>query len=381
MKNQLASPHDVAQDDADAREFDAYARTQDAAELQAALWASRRHDGLDAAAEAEFQQWLAADPVHGELYDELDGSLDGVRLLPGDSIQSLRATVQEDARARVAAVPPRRAPSPASRGSPASPGRRNWLLDLGRLVPQAALAGTAVAVVGGGWLGWAHWRGQPIFEKHYATARGQSLNIDLPDGSALQLDAATQAQVRLYRDHREVRLLDGQAMFIVSSNAAQPFHVLAGETRVVVVGTRFSVRHTRSGIDAGKTTVAVESGRVRVSALASVEGAGVELTAGQGVTADDAGRLAPVVEVAAGGVAAWRQGRVSFTDTPLAQALAEFERYGDTGLVVRDPAVGALRLGGSFSLREVGTFAQALPVLLSVRLERRGGVTEVVALP
>ena len=359
MKNQLASPHDVAQDDADAREFDAYARTQDAAELQAALWASRRHDGLDAAAEAEFQQWLAADPVHGELYDELDGSLDGVRLLPGDSIQSLRATVQEDARARVAAVPPRRAPSPASRGSPASPGRRNWLLDLGRLVPQAALAGTAVAVVGGGWLGWAHWRGQPIFEKHYATARGQSLNID----------------------HREVRLLDGQAMFIVSSNAAQPFHVLAGETRVVVVGTRFSVRHTRSGIDAGKTTVAVESGRVRVSALASVEGAGVELTAGQGVTADDAGRLAPVVEIAAGGVAAWRQGRVSFTDTPLAQALAEFERYGDTGLVVRDPAVGALRLGGSFSLRELGTFAQALPVLLPVRLERRGGATEVVALP
>lgn len=375
MKNQLASPHDVAQDDADAREFDAYARTQDVAELQAALWASRRHDGLDAAAEAEFQQWLTADPVHGELYDELDGSLDGVRLLPEDRIQSLRAAVREDPRVRVAAAPPHRLRSPSS------PGRRNWLLDVARLVPQAALATTAAAVVGGGWLGWEHWRGQPTFEKHYATARGQSLSIDLPDGSTLQLDVATQAQVRLYRDRREVRLVDGQAMFIVSSNPAQPFHVLAGATRVVVVGTRFSVRHTRSGIDAGKTTVAVESGRVRVSALSSAAGTGVELTAGQGVTADDAGRLAPVVGVAAGGVAAWRQGRVSFTDTPLAQALAEFERYGDTGLVVRNPAVGALRLGGSFSLHQVGTFAQALPVLLPVRLERRGSVTEVVALP
>ena len=393
MTKQADAPHDTtpsrtadrntAQDDADAREFEAYARTQDAAELQAALWASRSHDGLDAAAQAEFSAWLAADASHGPLYEALGHSLDGVRQLPAEHVHALKQGLKVEALQATGAQSAAHAKQPQR---PASPGRRAWLLDLGRLVPQAAMAATAVGVVGGGWLGWDHWRGQPTFEKHYATARGQRLNVDLPDGSTLQLDAATQAEVRLYREHREVRLVGGQAMFIVSSNPAQPFHVLAGAARVVVVGTRFSVRHTPSGIDAGKTTVAVESGRVRVSgaALRGAPGAdagigvGVELGAGQGVTADEAGRLAPVVAVAPGGVAAWRQGRVSFDDTPLAQALAEFERYGDTGLVVRDPAVGAMRLGGSFDLRQVGTFAQALPQLLPVRLERRGSVLEVV---
>ncbi|MEZ2297866.1 FecR family protein [Variovorax sp. RCC_210] len=401
MTKQADAPHDTtpsrtadrtsvrntARDDADAREFEAYARTQDAAELQAALWASRSHDGLDAAAQAEFRTWLAADASHGPLYEALGHSLDGVRQLPAEHVHALKQGLKVDALQAAATAATSAAPA-KPRQRPASPGRRAWLLDLGRLVPQAAMAATAVGVVGGGWLGWDRWRSQPTFEKHYATARGQRLNVDLPDGSTLQLDAATQAEVRLYREHREVRLVGGQAMFIVSSNPAQPFHVLAGAARVVVVGTRFSVRHMPSGIDAGKTTVAVESGRVRVSgaALRGAPGAdagigigvGVELGAGQGVTADEAGRLAPVVAVAPGGVAAWRQGRVSFDDTPLAQALAEFERYGDTGLVVRDPAVGAMRLGGSFDLRQVGTFAQALPQLLPVRLERRGAVLEVV---
>lgn len=258
---------------------------------------------------------------------------------------------------------------------------------MGRFFPQAATAMAAVALVGGGWMGWDHWRSQPTFAKNYATERGQRLDIQLPDGSTLQLDAATQAEVRLYRERREVRLAEGQALFVVHANPQQPFDVLAGAVRVTVVGTRFSVRHTRAGLDAGKTVVAVESGRVRVSRMGSsgrVEAdyaAGrVELTTGQGVTADETGRLQAVISVAPGSVAGWRNGRISFNDTPLAEALAELERYGDTGLVVRNPAVGALRLGGSFDVRQAGTFAQALPSLLPVRLERRNGVVEIIGL-
>jgi len=77
-------------------------------------------------------------------------------------------------------------------------------------------------------------------------------------------------------------------------------------------------------------------------------------------------------------VAAWRTGRISFNDTPLTEALAELERYGNTGLVVLDPTVGALRLGGSFNVRQVDALAQALPSLLPVRLERRHGVVEIM---
>lgn len=355
--------HRTRQDDADAREFEAFARTQDSAELQAALWATRRHEGLDATAEARFQQWLAADPAHAAAYAGLSQGLEGVRQLPHDRVQALRDSLRGPARA-------------TARPRPASAARRAWLLDL---LPRTAAAAAVAAMAGGGWLGWDHWRAQPVFSRQYATARGQRLNVELPDGSTLQLDAATRAEVLVYRQRREVRLLDGQAMFAVSPDAARPFEVRAGAALITVVGTRFSVRHTQAGLDAGKTVVAVESGRVRVAGTASAGQAPVELAAGQGVSADGQGRLQDIVALQPEGVAAWRTGRVSFNDTPLDQALAEFERYGDTGLLVRDPAVAALRLGGSFELRQVGAFAQALPYLLPVRLARRGAVTEIVA--
>jgi ferric-dicitrate binding protein FerR (iron transport regulator) len=153
------------------------------------------------------------------------------------------------------------------------------------------LAAAVLALVGGGWLGWSHWRSQPLFSEHYATVRGQALQVRLPDGSQMLLDAASQAQVQLFRGRREVRLLEGQALFHASADAQRPFEVRAGHTLVTVLGTRFSVRHTRA---------------------------------------------------------------------------------------VRDPAVAAMRVGGSFELREATSFAQALPLLLPVRLKTEGGVTEIV---
>jgi transmembrane sensor len=99
------------------------------------------------------------------------------------------------------------------------------------------------------------------------------------------------------------------------------------------------------------------------------------------VTANGAGRLQPVITLLGGSVAAWQQGRLSFTATPLAEALAEFERYGDTGLVIRDPAVAAMPIGGSYNVREFQRFAEALPQVLPVRLERRGSAIEVVRRP
>lgn len=208
--------------------------------------------------------------------------------------------------------------------------------------------------------------------------------VNLPDakdaGSRLQLDTATRLEARLYRDRREVRLHDGQAMFTVQPDSDRPFHVWAGALRITVVGTRFSVRQTASGLDAGQTVISVEEGRVRLArAGADAALSTVELTAGQMVVADEAGRISPVTRVRAAVIAPWRDGRLSFDQTPLGQAIAEFERYGPTGLVVRDPAVAAWPVGGSYSVHQWQRFAATLPHVLPVRLEQRGDHTEIVA--
>lgn len=372
-----ASP---AEADADAREFAEFMAGQHPLDAEAADWQVRRQDGLSAGEEAEFQQWLAQHPSHQDSFDRLNGVWDRLDSLPAAGIAQLKAGLPTQSQT---APPPLRAPRPAS------PGRRAWLFDIGRWVPQIATAGIAFAIVGSGWWGWDYRQQQPVFSKTYATARGQQLDVQLPDGSSLKLDTATRAEVTLYRQRREVRLPEGQALFSIQPDASRPFDVLAGPLRITVVGTRFSVRHTQTGLAPGQVSVVVEEGRVRVApAEAGIQGGqqvepsrAVELTAGQAIQANAAGQLGPVAPQPPGAGLPWREGRVHFERTPLAQALAEFERYGATRLVVNDPAVGALRVQGSFDLRQLAAFAKALPQVLPVRLQTRDGVTEIVAVP
>ncbi|MFT3719535.1 FecR family protein [Pseudorhodoferax sp.] len=346
------------------------------AEFEALRWSVRAADGLDAPARAEFEAWLAAAPAHRAAYEDLAGVWSALDAIPPAGKARLRAAVAIDAAAASSARDVARqaqagaAPAPP----PAHPARRR--------LAQALAAATALGVLGG-WLGWNRWQGQPVFSRHYATERGRSLDVALPDGSGLVLDTATRVEVTLYRQRHEVRLPEGQVLFRVQPNRSRHFDVLAGAARVTVLGTQFSVRYTPSqGSQA--VQVAVIEGRVRVASNRAGTAAApqaVEIVAGQAVAADAQGRLGPVSQVAAGAIAGWRRQRLDFDGAPLAQVLAEIARYGDIGVRLHDAAVGRLPITASVDLRNPGAFVQALPQVLPVRLERRGGDVEIVAGP
>lgn len=329
-------------------------------EAVAAAWMVRRQDGLNAAEEAEFQHWLALDPAHAAALASMAGVWDRLDFLPRRQTEAWRASVAQ-------AVPPHKKPRSA----------RSWG------APRWAGVAMVLALMAGGWMAWGAWQRQPTFEQSYATQRGQLRDVALPDGSTLSMDTATRVDVLLYRQRREVRLREGQVLFSVKGNPRQPFDVVAGPVRVTVVGTRFAVRRTEQGLGEGGVSVVVEEGRVRVSSRqgAQAPASAVELTRGQSITALADGQLGAVVTQGVGGaLLSWREGRVSFDGVPLARALAEFERYGDTHLKVRDPAVKALRVTGSFDLRRLDAFTRALPQVLPVTLRGgAGGGTEVVA--
>lgn len=358
---------------------------------QALDWFVRLDGGLSAAEERAFQAWLAADPAHAEALAHWQGDWKLLDLLPQAGLDALRRDLAIDKAAEKRAAQsvgqPPRVPTPPT--SPTSPARRPWWRGLGELLPQAGLATAVLAMSAGGYLAWDQWQREPVYAQNFATQRGQQLQVDLPDGSRLRLDTATRAEAVLYRQRREVRLPEGQAVFSVKSDPSRPFDVLAGPLRITVVGTRFSVRFTPGIPGEEGVQVAVEEGRVRVAPLAGAQkgtdlqsgGAirhAVELTAGQQVASDAAGVLGPVAAIAATGMAPWRDNRVSFDNTPLSQALAEFGRYGETRLKVGDPAVAALRLTGTFDPRRLHNFIRALPQVLPVYLREQSGTTEIL---
>lgn len=313
-------------------------------DLAAASWQVRRQDGLSTQEEAQFQAWLALDATHRQAYARMEGVWSGLGELHPTAVAQLAR---------------------AARKKPA--------FGLQRL----ATAALAICVLGTGWLGWNHYQRQPVFHQSFASARGELLDVHLPDGSVMKLDTATRVEVTLYRQRREVRLPEGQVMFSVRHDRQKPFEVFTDTLRVTVVGTRFAVRNTHAGFGQAGEAVTVEDGRVRVATAGSASA--VELTAGESVQANRTGALGTVDTRLAHGALLWREGRINFDGTPLAQAVAEFERYGDTRLVIKDPVVAAMRVNGSFDARLAADFGSALPLVLPVRLREQGGVTEIVA--
>ena len=91
-------------------------------------------------------------------------------------------------------------------------------------------------------LGAVLWADPAWHTQRYATAAGERQHLTLPDGSDLTLNTRTVAEVEWHLRSRQVRLVDGEALFDVTHSTWRPFVVRAGETTVRVVGTAFNVR-------------------------------------------------------------------------------------------------------------------------------------------
>lgn len=314
---------------------------------------------------AQLQAWLDADPAHRQAYTRWADDWAQLDTLPAAGIAALK---QDLAKAK------RHAARAGASSRPA------WRTALSRWASQAALA-SAVVAAGAAYLAWAQWHTPPaLYAETFVTGRGEQRDVTLPDGSLLRLDTATRVDVTLYEKRRVVSIPDGQAVFQVQGDAQRPFDVLAGPLKITVLGTRFSVRHTQNMPGDDGVRVAVDEGRVHVARASGWRAwfsASETLTPGQQLRADAAGDMAAVTAVAPAGIAPWRDGMVSFDDTPLSQALAEFERYGATGLRLRDPAVGALRLTGTFDPRNLTNFKRSLPKVLPVQLVPQADTIEI----
>ncbi|AVG15653.1 hypothetical protein CFN79_07130 [Chromobacterium vaccinii] len=316
------------------------AANEELADAEAARGRLRQREGLDEAGRAGLAAWLDASGKRRRAY------------AAHARVDALLSEMGGEQRQRLSVPPPSRL-------------RRHGL---------AACAALLLACT----LGW-HWRaGQPQWTQTLASARGQQLARVMADGSRLSLDADTVVEVAYFSDRREAKLLRGQAMFAVARDAGRPFRVAAGPVRVTVLGTRFAARNLYGAVE-----VAVEHGKVAVADHGDAEaaaGTGGEarskllLTDGQRAVWRD-GALRPEAAVPPETVAAWRAGRLAFSDRPLAEVLAEFERYGPTGLKLARPELGGLRLSGSFASHDAAAFARILPRVLPVALRKRGGET------
>ncbi|ASC89051.1 iron dicitrate transport regulator FecR [Alcaligenes faecalis] len=306
---------------------------------QAAYWYERmQSDDVTAAERAAFEQWQQADPDNEQRYQQVQSIWSMAAALPKSEVQKLG-----------------RAQGPAVNRRPAR--RAFWSYGLG----VACVATLTVAVVDP-----MHWRAVPEYQAQFATAHGERREIVLPDDSTLLLNTDTSLTVALYGHQRTVRLEQGEVFFQVDGTQGTPFVVEMESGAVRVTGTQFNVRRIDQAfsVDVLQGSVQVSTGpwwRRQLAMLRPGDVARVtkpdHLRSGKGTDVENS--------------VAWREGKVVFRGTSLADAVQELNRYSAERLVVSDPQIAGLRVSGVFNIDDPASFLAALPHIVPVHVQPR----------
>lgn len=341
-------------------------------EATAAVWLSLRDRGMNESETAEFIRWMQQDARHAETFNLLD------RIWRDFNRAAFLRTPGSD-EPDIELLAPR-------------PRQRNH-----RLMFWGVLAAAAACVL--------VWAGFHAFAPPRPTAEtptGAFQRLELLDGSVVQLNTASAVQVRYTDAERRVKLLHGEAFFAVAKNPNRPFIVDAGGVEVRAVGTAFNVRMRPEAVE-----VLVTEGKVAVGDRGTDPGLKIAGSNPRGTITPgssnspvafhvDAGERALIPTQAAGFPAvgapapirveplgapmieralAWQERRLEFEATPLAEVVAEFNRYNRHQLIIADPRLAGKQFGGNFRADGYEAFVNVLESSFGVMAEREDGRT------
>ncbi|WEK00229.1 MAG: FecR domain-containing protein [Candidatus Sphingomonas phytovorans] len=311
---------------------------QDQIDLRASEWVVLLSDRtLTDDEEAEFSHWLAADPRHRIAWQMFENLWATIPALPG-----------------LADAPPADHDSLGA----SEPSRFR--------VPVSRRAVTALAAVAAVFAGILVVPTLLDREQSYRTGVSQTQLITLEDGSQITLGPRSSLAVQFHGANRRVALADGEAFFEVVHNPSRPFYVEAGGARTKVLGTKFNVNHTE-----GSVRVGVVEGLVQVSraaAGAQRQPAVAYLRSGQGAEIALGGGESPIVVHAVQAPGAWRDGRLMYDNSRLADLVADANRYYAPGVIIVDRGAGDLRITASFKPSEIATFMGAVGDVVPVKV-------------
>ena len=208
----------------------------------------------------------------------------------------------------------------------------------------------------------------------HSTAVGEVRHLLLEDGSRVDLNTDSQIRTRVEDNRRVAVLSRGEARFRVDGDGRRALLVVAGQASVQSTGADFTVRL----VNGSQVDVLVKDGRADINvAPARVPSPGLQLSPPLALTVSSGESIslrsnsvharerlsAAVLERRT----AWTDGWLWFAAEPLPQALAEFNRYHEQQLVLVDPRLASLQIGGRFRSSDLDSFIATLEHSFDVR--------------
>jgi|SRR5579883_3305003 len=337
--------------------MDSNERRKRAAEEAAEWWVLLLGD-VSRAQREQYVKWLRESPLHVAEMLYVAHVHGAVRQF--ERWDRIPTDTGEDSQSEIVTFHPTDRPeSPAPDRAIRSPRRSRFL---------AAIAASLLVIASAGALLKYFSAGQQI-----QTGPGERRQIQLADGSVVQMDPETLMRVQYEKRFRRVYLEEGRALFHVAKNVERPFLVRAYGTTVRAVGTAFAVEEGTSDV-----VVTVAEGKVAVLPAQQPQPAVIDgpaapsifLTADEQVTVSDSGRAQPVRRVDSRRALAWAEGLLIFENDSVEYVVRQFNRYNRVQLRVSDPVLARRTISGVFSATDPESFVAFMQSVAAVRVTR-----------
>ena len=293
--------------------------------VQAAEWFSVLGSGAGDAEHARWRDWLAASPEHRRAWERVE--------LLQQRFESLRS-------------------EPVHQVITSAGANR-----------RRVLKALAICAVGGPAL-WAASTRLPHWQADLLTGVGEVRQFSLADGTKVWLNTASAVAVNYGPTHRKLELLAGEVLIHTAPDSRQParpflLSTFAGDVRPL--GTRFTVKEAKGGVQVGvySGAVALEPAENRI--------ANSKLSAGT------EGRMTQLAVEVTGPLSqkapSWHRGILKVNGMRMDVFLDELARYRRGYLGYADDVAG-LRLVGAFPLDDTDRTLAALETSHPVRVRR-----------
>lgn len=311
-------------------------------------WSAMRGPDADCR-RAAFEEWLAQDPVNRREYERLEQAWEASAALASSELGRERQLTRH---------------------------RPFWQLS----VPTISLAAAACAVLIAFFVIWPQVTMRGADTAHMLTLRspvGEIRAVSLPDGSRVTLDTDSEVAVRFDASVRRVELLRGRARFEVKTDPARAFIAEAGGVEVTASDARFDAQLRAEGLCLHSLAGALD---VRPATRAG-EGDSFRLGSEQRVIIAPSGTARAAPALAGKGSEQWVAGMLVFQRTPLAQVLAETNRYSRRHIELARPELGDLKVTGSFKPLPVDGLARALAAAFDLEVRQGASGNLILARP
>ena len=289
---------------------------------EAALWHARLDSGT--ADEREFEAWRNADPRHAAAFARIAAT--------ADALDTLKGLDQAD--------DPDIAPKPVKN-------RRQFLIWTAGFV---TLAGSLSF--------WAVTNSRA----QASTSVGGRKSIALPDGSQLTLNTDSKASWKFDEKRRRIWLERGEIGVVIAPEK-QPCFIYAGSGVVSLTQGDLNARLRDKILDLimlkGDCLISKADRKAERVTAGEAALAGPTDTHVRSVSASD-------IQFTSG----WRQGELVFDGQTLGVAVEEYNRYLTNKIVIADPELASVRLGGRFTTHDPKDFLASLQSSFGVHVSQ-----------